>query len=47
MNEKGGLLGGSKGRETDGVREEGGGFKDPATGTDRDGLILQADDEVE
>lgn len=42
---EGALLGGSEGRETDGVRvewEEG--FKDPATGCDRDGLVLQADD---
>lgn len=31
MNEKGGLLGGSKGRETDGVREEGEGGGDSKT----------------
>jgi len=42
---EGGLLGGSEGGETDGVREEGdGGMQRPATGGDRDGLILEADD---
>lgn len=42
---EGGLLGGREGRETDGVREEGGGgIQRPATGSDRDGLILQTDD---
>lgn len=42
---EGGLLGGSEGRETDGVREEGGGgIQRPTTGSDRDGLILQTDD---
>lgn len=33
--------------ETDGEAKGGGGIQRPATGSDRDGLILQADDEVE